>query len=215
MRIKFTLALAALLSTVPAQAQVAFTPEPWAVTSKPVLINYSLPAGCDGPTTAAANTLNSVGARFQITGSGQYYTDVYINPQGDSDKANINIQDDYGLASSVPMRKIHYSEYVGRWVRADADIFVNGNMLYYFDPGEVQESTDFYCAATLPSGGLGSMTDYQTAMLHEMGHVVGFEHRTDSSTGPCVMAAYVARGTVKRALCDDEKRKFVAVYGAR
>jgi hypothetical protein len=88
-------------------------------------------------------------------------------------------------------------------------------MFYYFNPGEVEQATDFHCGTQLPSGGLGSKTDFQTAILHEFGHVLGFNHRTDGATGPCVMAASVVRGVVKRTPCADERQRLVTAYGAK
>jgi hypothetical protein len=180
------------------------------------MIHNRMPAGCDGPTGDAATTWNNTGARFQITQVAQNFTNTYVDETNNPDYNYINIQDASGLSSTEPMRTISTSQYSGgRYVRTDANIYVNTNMLYYFDPGETQQSTDFYCAQTLPSGGLGSQTDYQTAILHEFGHAIGFNHRTDGATGPCVMAASIPRGTAKRTPCTDERQRMLAVYGAR
>lgn len=215
--IAIALASAFLLAApAPAAAQVTFTNEPWAVASRPVKINYRMPAGCDPSTSGAAATWNNTGARFQITDVGNYYQSEYINEQTNPDYNFINIQDASGLASTTPMQTISTSGYSGgRYVRTDANIYVNTNMLYYFDPGETQQSTDFYCASTVPAGGIGSQTDYQTAMVHEFGHAIGFGHRTDGNTGPCVMAASVPRGTIKRNPCTDERQRMLSVYGQR
>ncbi len=213
---KLAIIASLILGVSPASAQVSFTTEPWNVTSKPVMVNYRVPAGCDAPTQAAATTWNNAGARFQITGVGQNYTSTYIDENNNPDYNYINIQDASGLASNTPMQTISTSvSSGGRWVRGDANIYVNTTMIYYYDPGETQQPTDFYCATTVPSGGIGSQTDYQTAMLHEFGHAIGFNHRTDGSTGPCIMAASVPRGTIKRTICADERQRMVSVYGAR
>jgi predicted Zn-dependent protease len=52
-------------------------------------------------------------------------------------------------------------------------------------------------------------------MLHEFGHVMGMDHRTDGSTGPCVMTTYLNAGQIKRSFCADEKGLMLGFYGTR
>jgi hypothetical protein len=188
------------------------SPELSKVLSKPVRIQNNIPAGCDPSTSAAASTWNSA-SKFQISGVAQNYTSASATDTTATDPSYIDIRGSSNLSSTNPMYAISLSmTSVGR---TDSDIFVNTNMLYYLNPGEVNNATDFYCGTTLLSGGIGSQTDYQTAILHEFGHVLGFNHRTDGATGPCVMAASVARGVVKRTPCTDERQRLVTTYGAK
>jgi predicted Zn-dependent protease len=57
--------------------------------------------------------------------------------------------------------------------------------------------------------------DASSAIVHEFGHVMGMDHRTDGSTGPCVMATYLSAGQIKRAFCADEKGLMQGFYGFR
>jgi hypothetical protein len=177
--------------------------------SKGVKINYALPAACDANTKAAADTINAAGASFQLTGATQYYTSTYYSAQEDPDF--INVQD--ASAMSTIMRTIIYGYAEPAPAKAiDASVYVNADRLYY-DTGDAQLSNDLICGSYITSSNIGQHIDYQSAMLHEFGHVKGMDHRTDGSTGPCLMTQYLNAGQIKRSLCPDEQGLMVGFYG--
>ena len=57
----------------------------------------------------------------------------------------------------------------------------------------------------------------QRVLLAHVPEPVGMvmDHRTDGSTGSCVMAAYVNAGQIRRTFCADEKGLMVGFYGTR
>jgi len=200
-----------LITATQAQAQSIHQEMYWRAASKPVKINTSIPASCDTPTANAAATINGMGVKFQLTGSGTYFTSNYITASGDPDF--VNIQDASGLGVIMRTQFYYYDNPSGPDEAIDALVLVNGDRLYYGT--ETLQSTDFYCDAYVPSAGIGQRTDYQSAMLHEFGHVIGMGHRTDGTTGPCLMTQYLRSGEVKRSYCPDERGLMLGFYGAR
>lgn len=180
------------------------------MTSRPVIIYSGLPAACDDPVGRAANTWNAAGANFVFTGAGITWSQNAYN-----DGTGINIisavLDGYG--ASVTTATTIYSM-ASATIIADSDVKVNNDLIYYPQTTDTKKPYDFWCNDII-QGPIWSMADYESTILHELGHTVGFGHRTDGTTGPCVMAASMARGTLKRSLCTDEAQKLRAVYGVR
>ncbi len=178
-----------------------------------VKINLALPVLCDSNMSAAANTVNAIGSKFQLTGTTQNYTSTYYSAQQDPDF--LNIQDASGMSAIMQTVTWSYASSPGIPAESiDATISINTDRLYY-DTGDTVKSTDLVCGTTVTSSNIGQRIDFQSAMLHEFGHVMGMDHRTDGSTGPCVMATYLSAGQIKRAFCADEKGLMQGFYGFR
>lgn len=180
------------------------------MTSRPVIIYSGLPASCDDPVGRAAATWNNAGANFVFTDAGIRWSQSAYN-----DGTGINIisavLDGYG--ANVTTASTIYTM-ASSTIIADSDVKVNNDLIYYPQTTDTKKPYDFLCNEII-QGSIGSMADYESTILHELGHAVGFGHRTDGTTGPCVMAAAQARGTMKRALCADEAQKLRTVYGTR
>ncbi|HEX8125968.1 MAG TPA: hypothetical protein VF548_10340 [Allosphingosinicella sp.] len=177
-----------------------------------VKINLALPVLCDSNMKAAADTVNAIGSKFQLTGTTQNYTSTYYG--SDEDPDFLNIQDGAGMSAIMRTATAYYDTAGIPDESIDATIAVNADRLYY-DSGDTVKSTDLVCGTTVTSSNIGQRIDFQSAMLHEFGHVMGMDHRTDGSTGPCVMATYLSAGQIKRAFCSDEKGLMLGFYGYR
>ena len=214
MNIRLLIAGASLSACAVAQAAQAQTNPPattkYNMTSRPVIIYSGLPAACDDPVGRAASTWNAAGANFVFTDAGVRWSQSAYN-----DGTGINIisavLDGYG--ANVTTATTIYSM-ASATIIADSDVKVNNDLIYYPQTTDVKRPYDFWCNEII-QGPIGSMADYESTILHELGHAVGFGHRTDGTTGPCVMAAAMARGTLKRSLCTDEAQKLRSVYGVR
>lgn len=214
---RFVVITAALLSqSQPSIAQVA-GPIPqemyWAVASRPIKINNSLPAACDVPTANAAATVNRLGVKFQLTGAANSFTSTYYDPGGDPDY--INVQDASGMSAIMSTVFSYYAKPTPPHQAIDATVYVDTNRIYYVATTDVQQTGDFSCRTEIPAGGIGGLIDYESAMLHEFGHVMGMGHRTDGTTGPCVMTRYLPSGQIKRSFCSDEASLMWGFYGPR
>lgn len=180
--------------------------------SRAVKINLALPVLCDTNMSAAANTVNAIGANFQLTGTTQNYTSTYYDATQDPDF--LNIQDASAMTSVMRTISWTYDTPGTPDEAIDATVHVNADRLYY-DENDTVKSNDLVCGTTTTSSNIGQRVDFQSAMLHEFGHVMGMDHRTDGSTGPCVMAQYLSVGQIKRAFCSDEKGLMQGFYGFR
>lgn len=178
--------------------------------SKGVKINYALPVLCDTNTKAAVDTINASGRSFQLTGTTQNYTSTYYSATEDPDF--INIQDGSGISSIMRTIIYGYSSPPTPAQAIDATVYINTDRIYY-DTADTAQSTDLVCGTSITSSNIGQHIDWQSAMLHEMGHVKGMDHRTDGSTGSCVMTTYLSGGQIKRSLCSDERGLLVGFYG--
>lgn len=81
-------------------------------------------------------------------------------------------------------------------------------------PEPNSQSDDLACY-TATSSNIGTQIDFESAMIHEFGHVRGMEHRTGSYYGDCVMHIWLRRGQMRRLFCTDETQLMLSTYGSR
>ncbi len=93
----------------------------------------------------------------------------------------------------------------------DANVYVNDAYILYAN--ETPREKDLWCETT--TTGMSTRSDFESVMIHEFGHVSGLEHRTDGTTGPCVMTTSYTPGKIRRSFCTDEAAKLRTVYGVR
>jgi hypothetical protein len=98
-----------------------------------------------------------------------------------------------GAPDQIAITTVTYDEGSGRIV--DADIDLNGEYLY-FTAADDPAQTEY---------------DIESALLHEIGHLLGFD---DSSDPGAVMAQVLRRGDLRRSLGDDDEMAICEVYPA-
>src|SRR5690349_5861964 len=76
-----------------------------------VKINYALPVLCDSNMKAAADTVNAIGSKFQLTGTTENYTSTYYSAQQDPDF--LNIQDASGMSALMQTTTWSYASSPG------------------------------------------------------------------------------------------------------
>jgi hypothetical protein len=178
-------------------------------TSQKVKINQAIPVLCDANTAAGAATINGLGAKFKLTGANANFTTTYYSAT--QDPGFVNVQD----ASGLPVLMRTTINTIGGPLPqeyTDSTVSINADRLYY-DVGDTAKSNDFVCGASITTGNIGTRIDFQSAMTHEFGHVMGMEHRSDGNTGPCVMHTNLSAGSIRRTFCADEKGLMVGFYG--
>lgn len=175
-----------------------------------VKIHNELPPICDGDTIRAANTVNAMGTKFVLTGTGDNF-DYGAVPTAYDDPEFLNIV--AGNTSALMVTEIWWTNTGSSPVPYnDARVVVNANRIYY--TGTQNRDGDFACG-TLTSANLGKRFDYESAMVHEFGHFMGMAHRSDGTTGSCVMATYLNQGQIRRSFCSDEVALMTGFYGRR
>lgn len=181
-------------------------------TSQNVKINYALPVSCDTNIGAAAAAVNGLGTKFQLTGARNYYTSTYYD--ANQDPGFVNVQDASSMSSLMTTQRSYIVGSTTPYETTDSSVYINADRLYY-DSGDTVKSTDFVCGDAVTASNIGTRIDFQSALTHEFGHVMGMDHRTDGTTGPCLMATYLNAGQIKRTFCTDEKGLMLGFYGAR
>jgi len=98
-----------------------------------------------------------------------------------------------GAADQIAITTVTYDPGTGRII--DVDIDLNGQYLF-FTASDDADQTEY---------------DIESALLHEVGHLLGFDDSTDPTA---VMAQALQRGDVRRSLGDDDTEAVCSVYPA-
>lgn len=169
----------------------------------------SIPVSCDPFSAAATNTWNAVGANFQYNfNSTNYHARIAEQPQ-DFNYKNVTIEDGV-LDAPTWVMKTTSQEYTTTTPRslANTDIIVDKRRINQPTPLPPDAPNQIACA----SGAVPGSFDWQSAILHELGHAFGmFQHSTDDPT--CAMYTTVYPAVLVRNLCEAEKQAFLTAYG--
>ncbi len=88
-----------------------------------------------------------------------------------------------------------------------ARITINQNILFY--NGSYYSAGGYNCAA---SNATADQVDYESVMVHELGHAWGRGHSNDYT---CVVTYSLYRGETRRNPCADERTQLRSTYGVR
>lgn len=201
----------ALLAVTPAAANNAsdnYTYGPLERTSQRLWINDGIPTGCRYTITNAGTNWTNAPANFSYVWSG-YVTPVSWNWNGSdniSTTANtidtvvqLGTTDFSNSLAQTEYRTRSYDPATDRYVFLDGDVVVNS--------AKVSGSV-FWCSPSLPVP--SNLWDFETMVLHELGHVLGLAHDPiDSST---VMWANQNGGAAKRSLTTRDSSRASYLY---
>lgn len=201
---KFSLAAAvirfSLIATGAANAQV---PAPYKLSSntRPLWVHFDMPSGCDPYVTASVNAWNGAGSRFRYSYSQSNSLTVDYDNLANSSRTTIQP----GATDAIMTTRIRSSG--GTLI--DSDVIASEARLFYGTTSSTRESGgQFHCSVslTVPS----DKFDFQTSMIHELGHALGLDHTYNRA---CSMYLYQAFSEVRRTLCADEKTAIRGIYG--
>lgn len=166
-------------------------------------MHNSVPPDCIQATTNAITTWNNVGANFSILPDFLVSTPRPDDQTVEYNEANITI--DTGLFSN-PRGIMGTTRDLNLTTKiiTNADIRVDDRRVWNHDPSVEQLS-----CSTLPP--TINQVDWESAILHEFGHAVGFLH--DASVG-CAMYEHGLPGATQRTLCADERQAHIDNYKA-
>lgn len=191
-----------------AQAAPPVASAAWNQNPVPVKIHTALAPACDDPTAFAMDTWSYDGGS-QFKYSGPTFTETRVmnlNNYGTREGRVVNIQDDDSIPSGTHMRtRVAYSADVANQIN-DADVFVRYDFSYYTNSPTY---AGYFCSSGTPRG---DQIDYESAMVHELGHAMGFVENYSTTTA-CVMYPTLRGGAVRRTLCADDRQGAINTYG--
>jgi hypothetical protein len=167
-------------------------------------------AGCTFASLGASNSWNAVNAGFVILAD-LFYTFPRVQDQTQTfNYQYITVEDAPTLSSPTALMETRVLTTGGGGTIVNADVFVIRSRL---DPA-YSDDGGFYCltSSNIPE----EQFDFESTMLHEFGHALGFhltsEYYDDAS---CAMYYGLASGQSRRILCAAEKQEFLDAYGSR
>lgn len=184
-----------------------FTYGPLERSSQRLWINEGIPTGCRYTITNAGATWTNAPSGFSYVWSG-YVLPVSWSWNGTdniSTTANtldtvvhLGTTDFANSLAQTEYRTRSYNSTTGRYIFMDADVVVNQSKI----------STVFWCSPSTPVP--SNMWDFETTMLHELGHVMGMSHDTVDST--TVMWPNQNGGLARRALTTKDSQRASYLY---
>jgi hypothetical protein len=194
-----SLALVGLIASSASVAQVM----PWKMTTNSVSyrINSYLPYEADAPTDRGAATWTNVGSRLVFSNGGLTGTeDVSQSSSTDVPGVQIQSRPTSYYPSSSNWSGIAVRTAATSTTTSDADIVVNAD--------KIAAGAYYYGTGTPPSG----QSDYESMIVHEFGHVAGFDHDVNSSAY-CIMKPTIVGNQVWRTPCSTEVTGLKNKYG--
>lgn len=178
----------------------------YGVRSVTVGFHSSIPTDCASASIFAVSEWNAVGADFDLKTTNTPHP-RYEDQTQTFDYQNVTVQD--GVPSrpdAIMAARVKRNTTTG--IIENADIIVDQRRINQAGPQPVDKLN---CAGLNPTP--VNEVDFQSAILHELGHVVGLEDVLDEPS--CALYYSLASGVKRRALCASEKQAHIANYGKR
>lgn len=184
-----------------AHAAPAAVNQQWEVASVRVGFHSSV-SSCIFSAIGATNAWNAVGADLYLP-TDSLATHPRVSEQTQAfNYANITVEDADNVTPGAGMEtRTTVNPNTGTIL--NADIYVDRKRM-----DQTPGVTQLICttAPTIPA----DRFDGESALLHEFGHAVGFDHGDDSN---CPMYPTMPAGQVKRVLCEAEMEEYLWAYG--
>lgn len=178
---------------------------PWKMTrdANTFEILLAMPEQGDAPTLRAAQTWTDIGSKltFSYSGLGRVEDTSQV---ASSDRSGTQIQPKPTsfYTGSTTWGGLTYRTAATSTTTSDADIVINSD--------KIAANSFYYGTGTPPD----NQIDYESVVVHEFGHVVGFEH-DDNLTPYCVMVSKLYGNWVARTPCTSERGTLRTKYGVR
>lgn len=166
---------------------------------KTYYINEWMPIEGDAPTNRAHQTWNNVGSKMTYVYGG--LTTLVPDGQEQSETV-IDYYEMWDNNSTDWLMRAVLRRYTGQNCWFINYILVNDETLF---------ANEFSFGTTKEAG----KWDYESAMLHEMGHHLGLEHETNSTYSSSVMWDGLSASDVKRSPTTRDKNSVLSIYGTR
>lgn len=168
-------------------------------------MHSSIPPNCVEATTNAINAWNAAGANFSILPDFIVSTPRPDEQTQEYNDANVTI-DDGVLQDPRALMAARVDADPATRIIKNADIRVDKRRIRNNDPTQIQLNCSTFDPVPV------DVVDWQSAILHEFGHVVGLEH--DANDIGCAMYDQLGPGQIQRTLCPAEKQSYIDNYKA-
>lgn len=180
----------------------------YARASVVVGMHNSIPPTCVDASTRAINAWNAVGANFSMLPDFFVSTPRAEDQTQEYNEANVTI-DDGELSDSRAIMGARVVVDNATKIISNADIRVDRRRI----PGNPSnDPTQWQLSCSVASPVPAALIDWQSAILHELGHVVGLNH--DANDLACSMYDSLGPGQMVRELCPAEKQAYIDNYKA-
>lgn len=165
-------------------------------------------AGCVFAGLGASNSWNAVPADFAIV-TDVFYSHPRVSEQTqDFNYANITIEDAASLSGPYALMEARTLVAPGGGTIINSDIYVLRARL---DPASANGGFSCSLSDNVPQ----DEYDFESALLHELGHSLGFHLTSEYQDDPsCAMYYGLQIGENRRELCDAERQEYIDSYGA-
>ncbi|MEI2430662.1 hypothetical protein RDV84_15575 [Lysobacter yananisis] len=167
----------------------------------------SIPADCINATIFAVSEWNAVAADFDLKTKTSSFQPRYADQTPTFDDQNVTIEDGTpGDSNAIMVTRVRRNTQTK--IIENTDIIVDKRRINQVGPTPVDKLN---CAGLNPTP-LDEL-DFQSSVLHELGHVVGLEDVLDDAS--CALYRSLNPGVKRRSLCNDEKQAYINSYGKR
>ncbi|MBX9400214.1 hypothetical protein K4L06_02755 [Lysobacter sp. BMK333-48F3] len=178
----------------------------YGVRSVTIGFHTSIPTDCASASIFAANEWNAAGADFDLKTTTTSHARFEDQPLT-FDYQNVTVQDGAPPnPNAIMTARVKRNTTTG--IIENADIIVDQRRINQTGPQPVDKLN---CAGLNPTP--VNEVDFHSAVLHELGHVVGLEDVLDEPS--CALYYSLPSGVRRRALCASEKQAHIANYGKR
>lgn len=175
----------------------------WQIGSVIVGTHSSIPPACVQPTANAVKTWVAVGANLLLFPDFSVSQPRVATQTKDYNYKNVTIEDGTPQNPAAIMAARVKVDTTTKFLE-NADITVDKRRIANNDPTQIQLSCS--TGPTVPP----TQVDWESAILHELGHVVGLADGTTDIS--CSMYFELGPGQIQRNLCSDEKQVYIEAY---
>lgn len=166
---------------------------------------HSSASTCIYPAIGAANTWNAVGADFYLRTESIASHPRVAQQTAAFNNTHVTIEDADDVTEGAGAEARTTTD-IGGSVILNSDVFLDRKRM---------NGTPGFSQMACTTAPIISPTEFdgQSAILHELGHVVGFAGNPHTDFPNCIMFGGLMLGQVKRSLCADEKEEYIRKYG--
>ncbi|MCR2834662.1 matrixin family metalloprotease [Parerythrobacter lacustris] len=166
--------------------------------------NSGLSTKCRPAIARAVATWNGQSSPFTYS----YSTTATRSSLENGDDNNLTFDYTSDTTMGTALAQTRYDNAISGNRYRDADIYINANRLFY-TTSSGDNIGEYFCPSSAGQTTPSNRYDFETVVLHELGHAFGLAHFSSTS---CTLYASLAPGQQKRVPCSTEVGVFNSIY---